>query len=143
MAQTTLSTKNEDGDNITLSFHLEDDHAEDEAQALQSLASRAERTADLKGDLEAAKAELSTTKELVINEIVRRKKLSGEVGEEADFSEEDEVEYLEGLPANRLQKEWGRAMELDVDASSATDPDADPPTNGKGDGVYDDLAVSA
>lgn len=143
MAQTTLNTKTEDGDPQSITFHLEDDHAEDEAEVLQSLASRAERSVDRKAKLEETEEELSATKELVINEIVRRKKLSGEVGEEADFSEEDEVEYLEGLPAERLQKEWERAMDLDVNTSSATDPDADPPTNGKDEGVYDDLAVSA
>lgn len=143
MAQLSITSQNEDGDRVTRTFHIEDEHADDEAEQLEALAAQAEEVPDLRDQLSQAEDELEAVRDLAIGEIVRRKKLSGEVGEDADFSEDDEVEYLEGLPADRLTKEWERAMELDVDTSSATDPSANPPTNGEGEGVYDELAVEA
>lgn len=130
MAQTTLRTKNEDGDKQTLTFHLEDDHAEDEVGALESLAERAEERAELQAKLNEKEEELSAARDALTGEIIRRKKLSGKLEEDGV---ESEREFLSGLPMERLKMHYDRALELEVDTDSATNLNADPPENGETD----------
>lgn len=129
MAQTTLRTKNEDGDDVTHTFHLEDEHAEDEVEALESLATRAEERADLQAELKEKEGELDTAREALVGEIVRRKKLAGELEEDGV---EEERDFLSGLPMDRLKTHYDRALKLEVDTESATDLDADPPSGNDG-----------
>ena len=121
MAQLTIRTKNEDGDAVTHTLHLEDEHADDEAAAVEQLAARAERAADLRSELNAVQHDLATAKEAIVSDIVRRKKLAGEYDGDDGLDQEADREYLEGLPVDRLKMEYKRApSDAELDTSSAT-----------------------
>lgn len=137
MAQITLNTQNEDGDPVTHTLHIEDEHSDDEAPVLEQLATRAERVHELRSDLNEQQDENEALREMLVNDIVRRKKLAGEFEGEDTPDEEDEVEYLEALPADRLQMEWDRAPEdLNTSAGTKNKTPDDSTTNG----VYGDAA---
>jgi len=139
MAQITLNTQNEDGDAVTHSFHIEDDHAESEAEVLDQLARRAERVAKLRSRMNDMESELETARETIVSDIVRRKKLAGTLDEEDDI--EEEREFLGGLPMERLKRHWDRApsgSELDTDPATSGD---DPTDNGPPKAVYGDAVA--
>lgn len=120
MADVLLDTTNEDGDDVTHTLHVEDEHVDDDRDVLQHLATRAEEQAALSSENE-------TLRETIVSDVVRRKKLAGEVGEDADISEDEEHEYLMGLPADRLQREWERAPSgEEMQTEPATDPSKEP-----------------
>lgn len=112
MPQVTLQTKDEKGDDLTQTFHLEEDHAENESQALRSLAERAENASELQSENE-------TLRGVMVGEVVRRKKLSGNL--EGEDAVQQEQQFLEGLPAERLKMHYERALEMDVDTGGAID----------------------
>lgn len=99
-------------------FTSTDDDLGENKKELQRLAAAAQS-----GE-EGSSEELSVLKETMADEIVRRKKLAG------DLEGEDEIkterEYLENLSATRLAREWDRAPEeVSTEASTEEGKKAD------------------
>jgi hypothetical protein len=135
MAQLNVRTQNEEGERVTRTFHLEDEHAPDETEQLEVLAQQAERVPELRSELNETQDELDAAQEHIVSDIIRRKKLAGDLEGEDEI--EDEREFLEGLPVDRLKKHSKRppsGEELSTD--SATDPSKSP--NSPANGVYGD-----
>jgi hypothetical protein len=119
MAQLSITTPNEEGDSVTRTFHIVDEHVDDEADQLQALAAQAEAVPELREERNALKGELETATDVIVSDIIRRKKIAGDLEEDGV---ESEREYLEGLPIGRLKMEYERApSEADLDTSSATE----------------------
>lgn len=121
MAHVTVRTKDKNGESQAFDLEVGDDAPQDQVQQIERYAeTREERArADLQADLDATEEELSAMTDLVVSEIIRRQKLAGQIGEDAELSVEDQREYLEGLPAERLQMEWERApSEEDLSGST-------------------------
>lgn len=129
MAQVILETKNEEGEEVTHNLHVEDDHVEDERRVLTSLAERAEKASTLQ-------SENSTLREAIVSEVVRRRKLAGEIDEDGV---EQEREFLLGLPAGRLKQHYDRALDLSLDTGGALDPSTDP--SDKSGNAYDEKGL--
>jgi hypothetical protein len=123
MAHVTFRTQNADGEPVSLDAEVEDDAAEESVDAIERYAElEAEsRTADLRSQLQDIEEDAGEMRDIIVSDILRRQKLSGEVGEEADLSVEDQRDYLQGLPADRLKMEWERAPKGE-DLSGATSP---------------------
>lgn len=136
MAQVTLNTVNEDGDPVTHTFHIEDEHADDEAPVLEQLASRAEKVAGLRSDVSDKEEALEATRDLVVGEIVRRRKLAGEIDED---STEEERDFLQTLPPEKLKVHWKRSHSLELDTGRVTDPE-NPTGNGDA-SKYEELGL--
>lgn len=122
-AHVTFRTQNADGETVSLDADVEDDSAEESVEAIERYAElEAEsQTADLQARLDETEEEADQMRELVVGDILRRQKLAGEIGEDAELSVEDQREYLQGLPAGRLKMEWERAPKGE-DLSGATRP---------------------
>jgi hypothetical protein len=135
MAQLNVRTQNEDGERVTRTFHLEDEHAPDETEQLEALAEQADRVSELNEELEGTRSELDTARDVIASDIIRHKKLAGDLEGEDEI--EDEREFLEGLPVDRLKKHWDRApAEEELSTESAIDPGKSP--NSPANGVYGD-----
>jgi hypothetical protein len=142
MAQLSIRTQNEDGERVTRTFHIEDDHAEDERGQLEAIADQAEEVPELREELSKTEDELDTIREVLVSDIVRRKKLAGKYDGEDALDQAEDQEFLEGLPAGRLKMHYERAPsgeELSTDAATSND---DPP-EGNPDDVYGDAVVEA
>jgi len=125
-----LQTTNADGERRSFSLEAPDGEGESARQAAEEYAEArvSAARADLQADLDATEEELSAMTDLVVSEIIRRQKLAGQIGEDAELSVEDQREYLEGLPAERLQMEWERApSEEDLSGSTETATTGDDP----------------
>ena len=107
-----LSGTNEDGEEESVMLDTENDDS-------QGLLKKLKRAAKLKAQaiigpakekLEAAQAENETFRDIIVGEVLRIKKLTaGQDGEgNYDFDVEQEKQYLEGLPADRLKMEYER-----------------------------------
>lgn len=123
MAQTTLRSQNSEGDAVTLTAHVEDDHVDDSVDAIHRFAQleAEQQTAAIRENLQTAESENTTLREAIVSDTIRAKKLAGVVSEDddADLSVEDEREYLMGLPADRLQMEHERAKKKDLSGAAS------------------------
>lgn len=87
-----------------------DDYVEENTETIKNLAASGSSDG-------ASEEELSTAKETLVDEIIRRKKLAGRLDGEDEI--QAEREYLSGLEADRLKQEFNRAPEkLDTSAST-------------------------
>ena len=135
MAQLNVRTQNEDGERVTRTFHLENEHAPDETEQLEALARQAERVPELRSELSETQDELDAAQEHIVSDIIRRKKRAGELEGEEEIN--DEREFLGGLPMERLKKHSERAPSgEELSTESAIDPGKSP--NSPANGVYGD-----
>jgi hypothetical protein len=130
MAHVAVSTEDKDGERKTFDLEVGDESPQETAKKVERFGQTCAEAAqaDLKAEKDALQEEIDSMQDLVVSEIIRRKKLAGKVGDDADLSVEDEREYLEGLPADRLQKEWERAPDgADLSGSTETHTTSDEP----------------
>lgn len=126
MPELSIQTANEEGETVTRVLHLEEEHAEEDRNTVQSLADQAEQVPELREERDELEDELGSMREVLVDECIRRQKLAGKIGEDAELSIDEQREYLEGLPAKRLKMEYERAMKLDIDTGGALDPGKTP-----------------
>ena len=127
----TLRTTDADGEQRSYDLSIDEDaDPSEQIEQVERYAETREEAAraDLQADLNEAEQELSAMRDLVVSDIIRRQKLAGEIGEDQDLSIEDQREYLEALPAERLKMEYERAPDSeDLSGSTATQTTGDDP----------------
>ena len=135
-AHVTVRTEDKNGERQAFDLEVDEDSPQEQVQAIERYAETREEAAraDLQADLDSTEEELDEMRDLVVSEILRRQKLAGQVGEDADLSVEDQREYLEGLPAERLQMEWERAPKgEDLSGSTQNHTTGDDPDDARTD----------
>jgi hypothetical protein len=138
MPELSIQTANEQGDRVTRTLHVEEEHAEKDRSTIQDLAEQAELVPELREERDDLASENDTLCDALVSEIVRRKKLSGELDGEDEI--QDEREFLEGLPASRLKKHYERAFKLDIDTGGNLNPGKEPAGTTEG-STYDELGL--
>ena len=130
MARVTVRTEDHNGERQSFDLEVDDESPQEQVEAIERYAETREQAAraDLQAEMNEIEEEMGELRDLVVSDIIRRQKLAGEVGEDADLSVEDQREYLEGLPAERLQMEYERAPDSeDLSGATATHTTGDDP----------------
>ena len=138
MPELSIQTQNEEGDSVTRTVHVEEEHADEARETITSLATQAEEVPALREERDELSSENEALREKMVGEIVRRKKLAGEIDGEDEVK--TEREFLSGLPAERLSMHYDRALKLNVDTDGALDAGKSPDDNGDGTS-YDDVGL--